>query len=391
MSVPASSERFLAKARGLPVDEVMLDLEDSVAPDAKAAARELAVAALLAGGWDGKLVAVRVNDVTTPWAYQDVIAVTEGAQGAVDTLILPKVSDPGAVIWLDVLLGQLERSAGLAPGRIGIEAQIEDAAGLAAVEAIAASSSRLVSLVFGPADFMASIGMRSLTVGGQPEGYAFDAHHYPLMRILVAAKARGLQAIDGPYAKIGDADGLRAAATSAAALGYDGKWVLHPAQVDVVNDAFTPTRDDYTRALRILDAYERATSVDRRGAVMLDGEMIDEASRKLALAIAMKGKAAGLLSPGGTTPRTPRLPGARSLRSGPAGAASLSVPGWQELRGASAPRRHKLRGSPSRVRKTGATRQAMPAIAQCPGTVSPRLVTRARSVPGCECGAGMHG
>jgi citrate lyase subunit beta/citryl-CoA lyase len=305
MSVPASSERFLAKARGLPVDEVMLDLEDSVAPDAKAAARELAVAALLAGGWDGKLVAVRVNDVTTPWAYQDVIAVTEGAQGAVDTLILPKVSDPGAVIWLDVLLGQLERSAGLAPGRIGIEAQIEDAAGLAAVEAIAASSSRLVSLVFGPADFMASIGMRSLTVGGQPEGYAFDAHHYPLMRILVAAKARGLQAIDGPYAKIGDADGLRAAATSAAALGYDGKWVLHPAQVDVVNDAFTPTREDYTRALRILDAYERATSVDRRGAVMLDGEMIDEASRKLALAIAMKGKAAGLLSPGGRPPVPP--------------------------------------------------------------------------------------
>ena len=200
MSVPASSERFLAKARGLPVDEVMLDLEDSVAPDAKAAARELAVAALLAGGWGGKLVAVRVNDVTTPWAYQDVIAVTEGP-GRRRPLILPKVSDPAAVMWLDVLLGQLERSAGLAPGRIGIEAQIEDAAGLAAVEAIAAASSRLVSLVFGPADFMASIGMRSLTVGGQPEGYAFDAHHYPLMRILVAAKARGLQAIDGPYAE----------------------------------------------------------------------------------------------------------------------------------------------------------------------------------------------
>jgi citrate lyase subunit beta/citryl-CoA lyase len=294
MSVPASSERFLAKARDLPVDEVMLDLEDSVAPDAKPAARELAVAALRAGGWGGKLVAVRVNDVTTPWAYQDVIAVAEGAAGAVNSLILPKVSDPGAVVWLDVLLGQLERSAGLALGRIGIEAQIEDAAGLAAVEAIAASSSRLVSLVFGPADFMASIGMRVLTVGGQPEGYAFDAHHYPLMRLLVAAKANGLQAIDGPYAKIGDTSGLRAAAASAAALGYDGKWVLHPAQVDVVNDAFTPPADDYARAVRILDAYSSATSVDRRGAVMLDGEMIDEASRKLALSVVAKGKAAGL-------------------------------------------------------------------------------------------------
>jgi citrate lyase subunit beta/citryl-CoA lyase len=292
MSVPASSERFIAKARGLAVDEVMLDLEDSVAPDAKPAARELAVAALQAGGWDGKLVAVRVNDVTTPWAYRDVIAVTEGAPGAVDTLILPKVSDPGAVGWLDVLLGQLERSLGLPPGGIGIEAQIEDAAGLAAVEAIAAASPRLVSLVFGPADFMASVGMRSLMVGGQPEGYAFDAHHYPLMRILVAAKARGLQAIDGPYAKIGDTDGLKSAATSAAALGYDGKWVLHPAQVDVVNDAFTPAPDDYARAVRLLEAYARATSVDRRGAVMLDGEMIDEASRKLALAIVAKGRPA---------------------------------------------------------------------------------------------------
>ena len=305
MSVPASSERFIAKARGLSVDEVMLDLEDSVAPDEKPAARQLAVAALGAGGWDGKLVAVRVNDATTAWAYQDVIAVTEGAGGAVHSLVLPKVSDPAAVVWLDVLLGQLERSAGLQPGRIGIEAQIEDAAGLAAVEAIAAASPRLTALVFGPADFMASIGMRSLTVGGQPEGYAFDAHHYPLMRMLVAAKARGLQAIDGPYARIHDADGLRAAAGGAAALGYDGKWVLHPAQVDIVNAAFTPPPAEYARAVRILDAYQQATSVDRRGAVMLDGEMIDEASRKLALAIVAKGQAAGLLSSGGG-PRCPR-------------------------------------------------------------------------------------
>jgi citrate lyase subunit beta / citryl-CoA lyase len=294
MSVPASSERFIAKARGLEVDEVMLDLEDSVAPDAKPAARDLAVAALRDGGWGEKLVAVRVNDVTTPWAYRDVIAVLEGAPGAVDSLILPKVSDPGAVVWLDVLLSQLERGLGLEPGQIGIEAQIEDAAGLAAVEAIAAASARLVSLVFGPADFMASIGMRSLTVGGQPEGYAFDALHYPLMRMLVAAKARGLQAIDGPYAKIHDTDGLKGAAASAAALGYDGKWVLHPAQADIVNDAFTPAPGDYARAVGILDAYEQATSVDRRGAVMLDGEMIDEASRKLALAVVAKGRAAGL-------------------------------------------------------------------------------------------------
>ena len=245
MSVPASSERFLAKARDLAADEVMLDLEDSVAPAAKPAARELAVAALQAGGFGRKLVAVRVNGATTPWAYQDVIAVVGSAPGAVDSLVLPKVSSPAAVVWLDVLLGQVEQAAGLPAGTVGIEAQIEDAAGLAAVEAIAASSPRLVSLVFGPADFMASIGMRSLTVGGQPEGYAFDAHHYALMRMLVAAKANGLQAIDGPYAKIGDLDGLRTAATSVAALGFDGKWVLHPAQVEVVNEVFTPSPEDY--------------------------------------------------------------------------------------------------------------------------------------------------
>ena len=297
MSVPASSERFLAKARDVAADEVMLDLEDSVAPAAKPAARERAVAALQAGGFGRKLVAVRVNGATTPWAYQDVIAVIGSAPGAVDSLVLPKVSSPAAVVWLDVLLGQVEQAAGLPAGTVRIEAQIEDAAGLAAVEAIAASSGRLVSLVFGPADFMASIGMRSLTVGGRPAGYEFDAHHYPLMRMLVAAKANGLQAIDGPYAKIADTDGLRTAATSVAALGFDGKWVLHPGQVDVVNEVFTPSAADYARAVRILDAYRQATEVDQRGAVMLDDEMIDEASRKMALAVAGKGAAAGLPRP----------------------------------------------------------------------------------------------
>jgi citrate lyase subunit beta/citryl-CoA lyase len=224
--------------------------------------------------------------------------VVEGAPGAVDSLILPKVSSPAAVVWLDLLLTQVEQAMGLPAGRVGIEAQIEDAAGLAAVEAIAVASPRLVSLVFGPADFMASVGMRSLTVGGRPEGYAFDAHHYPLMRILVAAKANGLQAIDGPYAKIADTDGLRTAAASVAALGFDGKWVLHPAQVGVVNEVFTPSPADYARAVRILDAYQRATETDRRGAVLLDDEMIDEASRKMALMIAAKGAAAGLSQPG---------------------------------------------------------------------------------------------
>jgi citrate lyase subunit beta/citryl-CoA lyase len=294
MSVPASSERFIAKARDVPVDEVMLDLEDSVAASAKDQARALVAGALQAGGWEGRLLAVRVNGATTRWAYRDVIAAIESAPGAVDTLVLPKVSSPAQVAWLDLLLGQVEQASGVPVGRTGIEAQIEDAAGLASVEAIAAASPRMAALVFGPGDFMASVGMRSLDVGGHPDGYPYDAHHYTLMRILVAARAAGLQAIDGPYGRIRDTDGLRQTARSVAALGFDGKWVLHPGQVDIVNEIFSPSPADYQRAVAILGAYEKATTRDALGAVMLGDEMIDEASRKMAFRVAAAGRAAGL-------------------------------------------------------------------------------------------------
>jgi citrate lyase subunit beta/citryl-CoA lyase len=297
--VPASSERFLAKARDLPADEVFLDLEDAVAPVAKETARRNAVAALTSGRWRAGVRAVRINDATTPWAYRDVIEVAEGAPGDVDVIVLPKVTSPDHVTWLDLLLTQIEQATaggrdGAPARRIGIEAQIEDARGLAAVDAIAAASGRLEALVFGPADFMASLGMRSLEVGVQPPGYAGDAFHYALMRILVAARAHGLQAIDGPYLKIRDVDGFRRAAASAAALGYDGKWVLHPGQIDAANEVFAPGQAEYDRAEQILGAYSRATTVDQRGAVMLGDEMIDEASRKMAAGLAAKGRAAGL-------------------------------------------------------------------------------------------------
>ena len=295
LAVPGSSQRFLDKARGLPADEVFLDLEDAVAPAAKEAARRNVAAALNAGGWGGKLMAVRVNDATTRWAYRDVADVVAAAGRGLDVILLPKVSDPGHVVWLDLLLGQIEQDTGGETGRIGIEAQIEDARGLAKVDEIAAASPRLRALVFGPADFMASIGMRSQRVGAQPAGYVgSDAYHYPLLRILVAARGHGLAAIDGPYLAIGDLDGLAVAAASAAALGYDGKWVLHPGQIDVVNEAFSPSQDDYEHAELVLDAYRYYTTEHRRGAVMLGDEMIDEASRKLALVAAVKGRAAGL-------------------------------------------------------------------------------------------------
>jgi citrate lyase subunit beta/citryl-CoA lyase len=202
------------------------------------------------------------------------------------------VTSPDHVVWLDLLLGQVEREAGLPVGQTGIEAQIEDARGLAAVDAIAAASPRLEALVFGPADFMASVGIRSLDVGGQPEGYVGgDAYHYALMRILIAARSRGVAAIDGPYLKVRDLEGLRRSAASSAALGFDGKWALHPSQVEPVNQAFAPSEADYSRAAAIIEAYDHATTVDQRGAAMLGDEMIDEASRKMAEVIVARGNA----------------------------------------------------------------------------------------------------
>jgi citrate lyase subunit beta / citryl-CoA lyase len=295
LAVPGSNPRFIAKARELDVDEVLLDLEDAVAVGEKERSRGLLAGALRDGGWGTKIRAMRINDVRTGWAYRDVIDVVEQAGQWLDSVVLPKVTGPLDVGWLDLLLSQVEQATGLPPGRIAIEAQIEDAAGLAAADAIAAASPRLEALIFGPADFMASMGMRSLTVGAPPPGYAGgDAFHYAHMRILTAARANGLQAIDGPFAAIADVDGLTATAASAAALGFDGKWVLHPGQIDAVNTQFSPTQAEYDRAELIIEAYEYYTGVERRGAAMLGGEMIDEASRKLALVLAARGRAAGL-------------------------------------------------------------------------------------------------
>jgi citrate lyase subunit beta/citryl-CoA lyase len=297
LAVPGSSVKMLGKAQGLPADQVFLDLEDSVAPLAKESARDNIVAALNDGDWGGKTRVVRVNDLTTRWTYRDVVTVVEGAGANLDAIMLPKVQTAEQVIWLDVLLRQIEQTVGLEVGRIGIEAQIENAAGLIAVDAIAAASARNQTIIFGPADFMASINMRTLVVGEQPPGYDVgDAYHYILMRILMAARANDLQAIDGPYLQIKDVDGFRRVAGRSAALGFDGKWVLHPGQIDAANEVYSPAQSDYDHAELILDAYEWHTSEagGMTGAVMLGDEMIDEASRKMALVIAAKGRAAGL-------------------------------------------------------------------------------------------------
>lgn len=288
---------MLDKARGLRVDQVFLDLEDAVAPDAKAEARRAVVSALTGGAFLAPIRSVRVNDWTTPWTYTDVIDLVGGAGAQIDTIVLPKVLGPEQVVALDLLLTQVEKSHGLDVGRIGIEAQIENAAGLINVNAIAAASPRVEALVFGPADFMASLNMKSLVVGEQPEGYDVgDAYHYILMRILMAARANGVLAIDGPYLQIKDPDGLRKSAGRSAALGFDGKWVLHPDQIDIVNEVFSPRQDDYDHAEVILDTYAWHTSPEggARGAVMVGDHMVDEASRKMALTVAAKGRAAGM-------------------------------------------------------------------------------------------------
>jgi citrate lyase subunit beta / citryl-CoA lyase len=295
LAVPGSNLRFLEKAQGLPADEIFLDLEDAVAPGAKVEARKNIVAALNTGDWGSKTRVVRVNDLGTQWTYRDVIEVVEGAGANLDCVMLPKVQDASQVQWLDYTLTQIEKANGLKVGRIGIEAQIEDARGMVNIDTIASSSPRLESLVFGPGDFMASLNMKTLVVGEQPPGYdEGDAYHYILMKILMAARANDLQAIDGPYFNIRDTEAFTRVARRSAALGFDGKWVLHPSQIDAANEVYAPGQDDYDHAELILDAYTYCTTVELRGAATLGDEMIDEASRKMALVIAAKGRAAGL-------------------------------------------------------------------------------------------------
>ena len=305
LSVPGSSRKMIEKAKSLPADEVFLDLEDAVAADAKAAARATVAAALAEPGWGGQLRGVRVNDWTTPWTHADLIEVVATAGAALEVVVLPKVTDVSHVQALDLLLTQLELTHGLPVGRIAIDAQIEDARGLTNINAIAAHP-RVHALVLGPADLMASLNTRTLVVGEQPAAYYVgDAYHHVLMTILLAARARGIAAIDGPYLKVRDGDAFRRVAGRSAALGYDGKWVRHPDQIAAGNEIFSPRQQDFDHAELILQAYEWHTSIagGARGAVMLGDEMIDEASRKMALVISAKGRAAGMTRHG--APFTP--------------------------------------------------------------------------------------
>ena len=294
LAVPGSNPKMLAKARSLPTDQVFLDLEDAVAPNEKTDATRQNIVDALRHDWVAKTRAVRINGVTTRWCWRDITYVVEGAGAALDCIMIPKVHDASHVHFVDHLLTQLELDLGLEQGRIGLELQIETGHGCVKMEEIAAASRRAETLIFGPGDYAANLGIPQLTVGQIERDYPGDQWHYINARIVNTARAYGLQAIDGPYAQIRDAEGFAEVARRSRLLGMDGKWALHPDQIPVLNAIYSPAQEQFDLAVRILEAYRVATDEEGKGAVMFNGEMIDEASRKMALQVEAAGRAAGM-------------------------------------------------------------------------------------------------
>jgi malyl-CoA/(S)-citramalyl-CoA lyase len=299
LAVPGTNLRAMEKAPTLGADLVFLDLEDSVAPDDKERARANVIEALgPPGRWDRSAVSVRINGLDTPWCYRDVIEVVEACGDVLDTVLVPKVGAPSDVEFVATLLDQIEQRNGWPAGRIGVHVLIETAKGMANVEAIArARPDRLEAMVFGVADYAASVRARTTNIGGANPGYAVltdpsgadglreehwgDQWHYAISRMVAACRAEGLRPIDGPFGDLQDPAGYRAAARRAAALGCEGKWAIHPSQVELANDVFTPGDEEVERARRILAAMEGAAK-EGRGAVALDGRLIDAASIRMA-------------------------------------------------------------------------------------------------------------
>jgi citrate lyase subunit beta/citryl-CoA lyase len=282
LAVPGSQPRLFEKAAASDADVVFLDLEDAVAPADKPQARKNVIQGLLEIDWKarGKVVCVRVNGLDTQWMYRDVVNVVEKAGHRLDALLVPKVGVPADLYVVDALLTQIEEAKEIL-NRIWTEALIETALGMANVEAIAASGGRLEALHFGVADYAASVRARTTSIGGLNPDYPGDPWHAALSRVIVACRAHGLRAVDGPFGDFGDPDAYRAAARRAAALGCDGKWAIHPSQVALANEVFTPPTAEVERARRILAALD-AAAAEGRGAAQLDGKMIDAASARMA-------------------------------------------------------------------------------------------------------------
>jgi malyl-CoA/(S)-citramalyl-CoA lyase len=282
LAVPGSQPAMFSKALDGEADYIFLDLEDAVAPADKEQARRNVIAGLLEYDWRerGKTICVRINGIDTHYMYRDVVDVVEQAGHRLDTILIPKVGVPADVYLVDALLTQIEAAKGLAH-RIGIDVLIETALGMANVEAIAQSSRRLEALHFGVADYAASCRARTVNIGGLNPDYPGDQWHAALSRMIVACRAYGLRPIDGPFGDFKDANGYLDAARRGAALGIEGKWAIHPSQISLANQVFTPPAAEVQRARRILDALDQAAR-EGKGAAQLDGRMIDAASARMA-------------------------------------------------------------------------------------------------------------
>src|ERR671910_1444637 len=284
LAVPATRRKMAEKALASAADAVFLDLEDAVAPDSKAAARTDVVHAVEELDWGDRPALFRANALDTPYFYRDLIEVVERAGDSLDSVMIPKVNRPEDLYAVSILLSQLELAMELERGKIKLEAQIESAEGLASVDSIASATSRLEALHFGPGDFAASVSMPQTSIGVMDEwDEAYPGHrfHYAMQRIVVAARAAGLRVLDGPVADYGDEEGLRGSCLVARALGFDGKWSIHPAQIGVVNEVFSPTEGEVEWAGKVVAAYEEANAAGS-GSVSLQGQMVDAASIRMA-------------------------------------------------------------------------------------------------------------
>ncbi len=279
LSTPGSSEKMMIKAAASDADLVFLDLEDSVAPAEKPQARNLVVEALRGLDWGKKTRAVRVNAAETVYAYEDVITVVEGAGEYIDLLILPKIKAPRDIWFFETLLEQLEGKLGLGK-KIGLEVLIEEAEALACVEEIARCSPRLQALILGVGDLSASLGMKLGGIGAVDERYPGDVWQFARSRLVVAARAAGIDAIDGPYANFRNAEGYLREAARAAILGYVGKWAIHPSQIELANRVYSPTDEEIANAREMIEAYERAEAAGQ-GAASVGGVMIDAATARI--------------------------------------------------------------------------------------------------------------
>ena len=279
LSVPGSSEKMMTKAAGLELDHVFLDLEDAVAPNAKVSSRGLIVNALNNLEWKPKTVCVRINDVETEYCHDDIIEVVTGAGEKLDTIMLTKAKSAHDVVFVHLLLDQLEKKLGL-KNRIGIECLIEEVEGMINVEEIAACSDRLECLIFGMGDYSASQGMNLRSIGSDGGGYPPDLWHYPRYKLTIACRANGVDPVDGPYANFRNPDAFRTECERSNVLGMVGKWAIHPSQIEIAQEVFSPTQEAVDAARKQQKAYSDAIEKGL-GAIEVDGVMVDAASVRI--------------------------------------------------------------------------------------------------------------